>query len=300
LGKSQTDIGIFVLKVTLNNLGKITSRNIESFTLKPPKIKLIKNEKNQIADPFLVEYDGDIWLFYEEKRIKQKGDIKARCLTKEGLGIYNIDLDIINKTHLSYPNVFWDKQSIYMIPETAEIREIGLYKCKTFPSSWVKLKSLLTGNFVDSSVHEENGVYYLFTTEKVFDGVRYDYILKLFCAHSLLDDFTEHPCSPIKNGKRYGRSGGSILKIGNLMFRFSQDCSDSYGRELIQFQITKLNLNEYEEIIICDNWIKANIGHQAGGHHCSVVQIDSTSIFVAVDLNHPESYLQRFINKVLY
>lgn len=298
--KSNTDIGILVIKSTLDNFGKSQHNKTELLQLKPNKIKFNINQKHQIADPFLIKYDKDIWLFFEEKGRKQKGVIKTLCLTNENQVESIVDFNLENNIHMSYPFVFWDKHQLFIIPETAEIGEIGLYLCSNFPNSWVKFRTIMKGNFVDSSIYEELGIYYLFTTEKVIKNGKYNYKLRLFYAQSLVDDFKEHPYSPIKIGRKYGRSGGAVIKVGHLRFRFSQDCSVSYGRELIQFQIKNLDPLEYQEELISNNWIHLNFNHKMGGHHCSVIAHDVNSMLIAVDLNYQENYFQRFINKILY
>lgn len=300
ISKSNTDFGILIVKLSGDNLVNFKSNYSEIIQNKTDRLKIKKNQVHQIADPFLIKYENDIWLFYEEKRVRQKGLIKSLCLTNQNSKIHNVDFNLQHKIHMSYPFVFYDNQQLFMIPESVELGEIGLYRCISFPNSWVKVKTIIEGNFVDTSIYEESGVYYLFTTEKVVKNGNFDYVLRLFYARSIVDAFKEHPASPIKVGRKFGRSGGAVVNLGNQRFRFSQDCSRSYGRELAQFRITKLNIKEYQEELITNNWIYSNFKHQLGGHHCSVILNDSNSVIVAVDLNYKEGYIQRFINKLLY
>ena len=288
-----------MIKSNFINDGNIEVDNLKILQMRTNKLKFFRNHIHQMADPFLIRYNKNIWLFFEEKRVGQKGGIKTLCLTSENKNIQAVDFNLKSGIHMSYPFVFWDEQQLFMIPETGELGEIGLYRCVNFPSSWVKLKSILKGNFVDSSIYKELGIYYLFTTEKVFIDGKYDYKLRLFHSKNVVGDFKEHPCSPLKVGRKYGRSGGAVLKLGDSRFRFSQNCCETYGRELVQFKITKLNVSEYHEELMSENWINLNFNHKFGGHHCSFVADDENSMFIAVDLNHKVSYFQRFVNKIL-
>jgi hypothetical protein len=297
LGKSRTDLGILVSKCESTGSG-IEACNLV-FKLKPNYLKFKKDEIHQLADPFLLNFNGEIWMFFEEKKMGQKGCLKSICITDQK-SVEGINLNLPHNIHLSYPYVFVENELLYMIPETGENDEIALFLCSEFPCNWKKEKIIMKGKYIDSSIHKENGVFYLFTTEKFFNGKEYDYLLKLFYTNSLDEDFVEHPGSPIHKGRKFGRSGGPILVMGEHKFRFSQDCSESYGRELIQFRITTLNTQEYKEVMICDNWIYKHYKHKYGGHHFSSVTDDSNIRYVAVDFNLPQSYFQRFINKFLF
>src|SRR5438552_18843304 len=61
--------------------------------------------------------------------------------------------------HLSYPCVFRDGGTWYMIPESASAGTIELYRCTRFPDLWQFDRVLLRGSYVDSTVRIEYSVY---------------------------------------------------------------------------------------------------------------------------------------------
>ena len=66
--------------------------------------------------------------------------------------------------HLSYPYIFKFENNIYMLPETAQVNEIRLYKCIDFPMKWKFFKTIKKDIFaVDNMIFFKNNYWWLFT-----------------------------------------------------------------------------------------------------------------------------------------
>ena len=184
-----------------------------------------------------------------------------------------------------------------MLPETSALNEVALYRSVHFPDKWEKYSVLLKGNFVDSSILAMQDHCYLFTTEKVpFDTATknsFNYLLRLFCAKKINGHYTEHPASPLYLNRKCGRSGGAVINIGGILYRWSQDCSEEYGNELTLFKIAEITPLRYAEKKVQDCWIRKNFFHKWGGHHISAVNFRG-KLIAAVDFNYPDTYFQRF------
>ncbi len=267
------------------------------FHLYPSKIGKF-NRVTQLADPFLFVRNGILYCFYEKFLNKGKGTIEvAYCSDLKNWEYSNVNLNIDN--HLSYPFIFQENEKeIYMVPETGESNEVALYKCENFPSNWGKYKVLLTGNYVDSHIFKNNGLYFLFTTKKYKkeeDNNQFDYRLELYSSNTIDGDYQIHPSSPISVGRKFSRSAGSIIHKDGKILRPVQDCMERYGREVHVFEIMELSSTKYEEKLFQENHIQTNWKLKHGGHHMCVADFKN-EIIIAVDYNFKESYFQRFLN----
>jgi hypothetical protein len=257
----------------------------------PRKLRLKIESPFQLADPFLYSDNRGVWCFYEVKSKKEKGYLRAINIdTRE-----NYRLEILPGVHLSYPFVFNNEEKAYLIPETGELNEVSLYVEDNFPYEWLKTAVLLKGNYVDSHILFLNGVFYLFSTLKENS----QYSLRLYYSTDLNGPYREHIKSPLHNGRRFGRSGGPIMRIDEKIYRFSQDCEIQYGKEVHMFEITKLTETEYEEVIVVENLIFNKFGHNLGGHHVCKIDHAVFKELWAVDFNFRDSYFQRFVNRFL-
>jgi hypothetical protein len=209
----------------------------------------------------------------------------------------NVNLNI--DSHLSYPFIIQENEKeIFMVPETGELNEVALYKSGIFPSNWEKYKVLLTGNYVDSHIFKNNGLYFLFTTKKYKkeeDNNQFDYRLELYSSNRIDGDYQIHPSSPISVGRKFSRSAGSIIKKDGKLLRPVQDCMERYGREVHVFEIMELSSTKYKEKLFQEDYIQTNWKLRHGGHHVIIADFKNEKI-TAFDYNFKESYFQRFLN----
>ena len=85
-----------------------------------------QNIRFWFADPFLFEYEGATYLFYEMfDRIKRKGVIGYSKFENNVLSKPTVILE--DSFHLSFPFVYKKGNDIFMIPECSESNKITLY-----------------------------------------------------------------------------------------------------------------------------------------------------------------------------
>lgn len=297
---SGTNIG-FSIFASNGFFPDLSSEPEKIVQFRPSSLRLSNKSSFQIADPFIVSVDDQLFCFFETKSLGMPGKISV--LTSDDSGGYSIaDCELGISSHISFPFIFYDDvdSKLYMLPETSAEREVAVYETVTFPHKWEKKKALLKGNYVDSHLIKHENIFYLFTTEKVVTSRSnyFDYQLKLYTSDYILGEYIPHPVNPICTGRRFSRSAGAVIAEGNALFRVAQDCTTAYGRELSVIQITKLTPREYEEKLVTENWISKIFGHKAGGHHVSCA-ILAGKRYLAVDFNFTDSYLQRFVNPFL-
>ncbi|MDQ6633532.1 MAG: hypothetical protein M3Z10_02115 [Gemmatimonadota bacterium] len=197
------------------------------------------------ADPFLLERDGRIWIFFEDFLYSSgRGVISCAAIDSDGtMGPCQVALETAG--HLSYPYVFREGEAEYMIPESAADGVVRLYRATAFPLGWKLHAELYWGTAVDTSVCKHDGAWWFFTTlpEPRGQGA----LLALFRADSLTGRWVAHPLSPISADVRRARGAGSIFRSGHSLIRPSQDGSRTYGYSFTLNRIVTLSPTEYDE-----------------------------------------------------
>lgn len=185
------------------------------------------------ADPFLVETNGNVFLFCEAyNQKKEKGEIAVMAWENEGWTAPQI---IINENyHLSYPCVFLYGNQFFMIPESAECEALDLYVADRFPFVWHKASRLIEHiSLADPTVFEWDDHYYLYAwdeTDRLYKGRIYELDMeRLDCREVQTLPFVEN----------IGRPAGWPLWDKELMIRPSQDCRRMYGAGILWNQLTK-------------------------------------------------------------
>ena len=245
-----------------------------------------------VADPFLIKYQ-DIWyVFYEVLPEYDRKGVIAYSYSYDGIN-WNYG-KVVLKTgyHLSYPYVFKVGNKIYMIPEGGAGGDIKLYEAQSFPDEWKPVKKIKPGAFYDSSIFSRVGKWWMMTM-----GVHPEpNSLYIYYADDLEGEWKSHSLNPIiKNNPYISRPGGRVYQQGNRLIRFTQDCSENYGKLLKAIEITKLTVDSYEEYeldVVISNSDKKGSWNKDGMHHIDI-QKDDNNYLVAVD-----GYYYKQVNKI--
>jgi hypothetical protein len=226
------------------------------------------------ADPFVIEANGKHWVYFEDfDYATERGKISCAEVRDGRLGEPLIALD--RPYHLSYPCVFRDGDTWYMIPETASAGTVELYRCTRFPNVWQFERELLRGSAVDTTAWIENGVYWFFVTYWEQRGNAFQ--LWLYSASSLDGDWKPHPANPISTDVRFARGGGAIFRHEGKLFRPSQDCSGEYGRSMTLNEIVVMDREQYREeprVTLDPVWMKGVVGTHTYGRAGTLEIID--------------------------
>lgn len=208
-----------------------------------PLYKCIKNNIGcWAADPFIVEYQGDIYIFAEVwQQCRNKGAI-GYCkydFKKARFGKWKI---VINEPyHLSYPCIYEFNNEFWMCPESGNAEEIGFYECIEFPNKWKKVKVIYQeGQYVDTTYFRVNNNAYAMT-------------LKIEKEQELLQIFeldeegdVVNIYSNIVNDSKLARPGGKIVKEEGKLYRIGQIGEPHYGSGLLiaEFELKNGIYNE--------------------------------------------------------
>lgn len=200
------------------------------------------------ADPIAIEHDGRTVLFVEDfDHGQKKGVISAVEFTPTGPAgpAYRV---LEEPWHLSYPLVFKAEGEIWMIPESCQIKEVVLYRADPFPVRWTREATLLHGiPATDATLLKHGGLYWLLATVESEAHACAD--LHLFHAPRILGPWQEHRGNPVLSDPRVARSAGPIVSRNGRLWRPVQDCSRNYGAALGMAEITRLDLDGYEQVV---------------------------------------------------
>lgn len=235
-------------------------------------LKLASDALHTVADPFLFvdEAQDECFLFLEEQRRGAPGRIAAwrisDDLTADFEGIVNV-----TGGHVSYPFVFAQGGTVYLLPETGSLTfgqgtgEVALYAFTAFPTKVEKVATLLVGPFFDSCITRVDDLFYLFTYR---DGEGL-----LLLSDRVEGPYRPHPSSPFSTDPAVARCGGALLPpSGGRAFtvRPAQDCSTSYGGDLNLLRVKTLTPDLYEEAPWRDHVLARRYPwSRTGGHHLS-------------------------------
>ena len=213
--------------------------------------KIIPPKDKFWADPFVVKEDGEYYIFFEEYLYKtKKGHLSVLKIDKKGN--YTEPKIILNKDyHLSYPFVFKDRGSFYMIPETKGNNTIELYKCIEFPNKWELEKVLMKDiQAVDATILKKDNQYWMFVNIQDHQGV--STVDELFFVFKRIGFRTvgTSPSKPVISDVRSSRSAGKIFEYNGELFRPSQNNAKQYGHAMNINKIVTLNKESYKENVV--------------------------------------------------
>lgn len=198
------------------------------------------------ADPFGLEHKGQNWVFFEDYSYAEKrAGIAAAQLFDPGQLSTPVPCLKHQSQHFSYPHIFLAGSELFMIPESYDANSVDLYRCQQFPDQWVREASLLEGRFVDTTVWQREGFWWMLTTTS--DPHPRAGSLLLFYSKSLTGPWLFHPANPISTDIRGNRGGGRMIQAGNRLIRPSQCCAPSYGYSLAFNEVTQLSPQRYAE-----------------------------------------------------
>lgn len=203
------------------------------------------------ADPFLVKEKENFYLFIEELNSKTKlGEIACIKLS-DNFEIIEKKTILSDETHFSFPNVFFKDNQYYMLPENSEKNNLQLYKAINFPYEWKVEKTLMENcKLIDAIWFFHDNLYYLFANK--INDYEYDNNDNLYLYYSddlLNGNWKSHPRNPIITDSAKARNAGNIFLKKGKMYRTSQNCSETYGANLVINEILELSPERYREVI---------------------------------------------------
>jgi hypothetical protein len=202
-------------------------------------------EDKFLADPFGIARRGKIYVFCEEYDCRTlKGRIVCIDVNAEG-SPSRPTIAIELPSHMSYPFLFEYGGELYCVPETAQAREVCLYKNVDFPCGWKKVGPLV-GDFAgrDGTLFAYEDAWWLSCTGGNGEISRELY---LWYSSSPLGPWKPHAANPVKRDLGSSRPAGTPFVHQGQLFRPAQDCSKTYGGRIVINRVNKLSPSEFVE-----------------------------------------------------
>ena len=233
------------------------------------------------ADPFLYEHQGRTYIFFEDYRYRQRRGVIS-CVAIDSADRVSQPLTVLEADgHLSYPFIFELDGQIYLLPETSQMRRVGLYRCLKFPAEWELDRVLIQAPASDATLWQQGGTFWLFANLSAAVQGRLCDDLHLFFTQSLDGTWTPHPKNPIVVDAGGARPAGRMFLDRGRLIRPAQDCSAGYGSGIVLKHVLALSRTEYKEealVRMTPEWMPGAIGTHT---------FDHTEEFEVVDLKVP-------------
>jgi hypothetical protein len=161
---------------------------------------------------------------------------------KPGLSL-TVDFDF--PFHLSYPCIYEEDGETYCVPEAYQSSRASLYRRSE--QGWSLVRHLIEGlPIVDPTLFKHDGRYWLlFTLQN--DGAWGNQKLYAYHASALDAPWVPHALNPVKCDIGATRPAGNVFRIGERLYRPSQDCSTTYGAAVVINEIVELSPNRFLE-----------------------------------------------------
>ena len=214
--------------------------------------KIIPDSSVFQADPFLVYKNEKYYVFYEELKFEDyHGYLKAAELDVENGKLINNKIILKLDYHLSFPNVFEENGTFYMIPESGESHSVDIFECTDFPYVWQKKQTLIDNiQAVDTTpLKTKDGNWYLFTSE-IVEGASCDDELTIYKSTDLLNQpFTKLYQDPVISDVTNARMAGHFIQREGEIIRVSQNCGKRYGYQANLNKVIQIEDGYQEELI---------------------------------------------------
>jgi hypothetical protein len=242
-----------------------------------------------VADPFMIRIANTWYMFFEVINLESKKGEIALATSEDGLKWSYKQVVLKEPFHLSYPYVFEWQGEIFMVPESQEAKSVRLYRANSFPFRWSLVTTLVTGKaYADPSLVRFCDKWWFFASNRSKDccQARAE-SLHLFMADDLIGPWQEHPCSPVVRGNaKIARPAGRVISFQNRLFRYAQDCAQSYGRQVCAVEIIELTPDRYAERVLFEEAIvkpTKDEWNDMGMHHIDPHQLPDGSWLACVD-----------------
>lgn len=219
------------------------------------KQEIFSIENYSVADPFIVEKNGDIFLFYEIFSKSLKGQIWCAKLDQTLKVIESRRILKNEKGHISYPQIIECGDNIYMTIESIYSSELHIYKKVNWPYDWKLVNSIkFKYKISDPNLYHHDGKWVILFTITI--GKILDSNSVLLAGELDLDLETSSEIivkSIVKVNASSARNAGKIINIEGELYRPFQGLDQGfYGSNRGISKIIDARAASYDEII-CDS-----------------------------------------------
>lgn len=218
------------------------------------------------ADPFPFILNGKTHILFEHYHYHEHQAYISSVSIEKDKSFGTITKAISISGHLSYPSIFLHKDETYCIPESFHSHSVDLYRLDKENSRFEYMKTILSGiDAVDPTLLFYNGYFWLFFTLKTQSNAS----LHVWFSTELNGEYSPHFNNPVKTDIRASRPAGSFFIHNGELYRPAQDCSVTYGGQVVINKVVKLTPFEFEEEVVKTISPDKNFRYSKGLHTLS-------------------------------
>jgi hypothetical protein len=249
---------VFVASATTKNVVEITAPALSYY-----------------ADPFVWRHRGQAYLLCEEFRYpRHKGFLRSIPLDAD-LHPGTPHTIVARESHSSFPFLFEDRGTLYLVPETSTEGGVHLYRCDVFPRRWTRERTLLAAvDAADTVVFSHDGRWWLITSIRTRPDDAARSLAVFFTDNLLIGKWHPHP---VNDRKLYadlpfssGRNAGAVIRAGRRLLRPSQHNPNYYGEAIRWMEIEQLTETEYRECELTGTHPLAKFSARVPMHHLTI------------------------------
>ncbi|MBC7741470.1 MAG: hypothetical protein H7061_04680 [Bdellovibrionaceae bacterium] len=200
------------------------------------------------ADPFgYGTQNGERIIFESFDYKKSRGEISSTAFDPMTNSFSKPRLEISKSYHLSYPFTFEYINQTFCLIENYTEHKMDYFVLDQNEQWQEYLQLPLKKGRNDQTLHQHNGLWYLFYTDGLHGA---NFNLQIEYSESPFGPFKSHLLNPIKVDIRSARSAGRIFNHREKLYRPSQNSKYGYGAAISLFEIKKLSPTEYAEVFV--------------------------------------------------
>lgn len=222
------------------NVGRVAQpiEELVNHPLKPVKWLNEAPNSSYYADPFAWNKKEVLLELYNY--ITSKGSLKKLDTNSGKLSNFLDD-----KTHYSYPFSIQHDEKRYVLPENYTSNLLQLHEVDE-QLNVLQKRVLLEGQWIDPTLFEKDGKWWLSCMHASSPKEN----LYLFYANSIEGPYHPHLLNPVSTDIRSARPAGTPFLLNGKIIRPTQNCSKTYGGNIVLKQIEKLSPTEFEESFV--------------------------------------------------
>lgn len=225
------------------------------------------------ADPFGLEKEGKLYLFYEEY-LKSADYAVLKCsILDKNLKILDDQIILDDGTHKSFPLVFQHLDNYYLMPESGYIDKLVVYEAVEFPFKWKEKAILLNFAVSDAIIKEIENRWFLFYCKS--KTLNENEVLYMRVSDNLFCDWQSLEEKIVKEDLYDSRNAGDIVNFEQKYYRFAQNCKNQYGESVVVNEIINFDFSIYNEKFI----LEKKLPSLNNGFH----SLNATENFVLID-----------------
>lgn len=211
------------------------------------KVKWMKHSYRDryFADPFILKVTDEVIVLLAEEYVfnERKGRILKLVVDKATKQLLERIVILELDTHLSYPAIFREGDSIYIYPENLASGKINIYRYEDETSKVTFVKTLIKQPLADSTIIDYKDRFWLVATKAPDTQEN----ACLYVSDSFDGEYAMVGNAPIASDRGFARPAGSFIKYEDTLYRPAQDCTYGYGKGIVIQKVDFISDSSYSE-----------------------------------------------------